>query len=79
MRRTKEEKGGMRIKKIKILLISMLIITAVYLGDKVLRVVDGAGFEPATSAMPTPRSFQADLPAQPRVYIFKTIRLIECL
>ena len=41
----------------------MLIITAVYLGDKVLRVVDGAGFEPATSAMPTPRSFQADLPA----------------
>jgi hypothetical protein len=26
--------------------------------------VDGAGFEPATSAMPTPRSFQADLPAQ---------------
>ena len=27
------------------------------------RMVDGAGFEPATSAMPTPRSFQADLPA----------------
>jgi post-segregation antitoxin (ccd killing protein) len=26
--------------------------------------VDGTGFEPATSAMPTPRSFQADLPAQ---------------
>ena len=38
-------------------------------GDKVLRVVDGAGFEPATSAMPTPRSFQADLPAQLRRYI----------
>ena len=33
-------------------------------GDKIFRVVDGAGFEPATSAMPTPRSFQADLPAQ---------------
>ena len=32
-------------------------------------VVDGAGFEPATSAMPTPRSFQADLPAQLRRYI----------
>ena len=31
-------------------------------------VVDGAGFEPATSAMPTPRSFQADLPAQLRRY-----------
>ena len=29
-------------------------------------VVDGAGFEPATSAMPTPRSFQADLPARLR-------------
>ena len=28
-------------------------------------VVDGEGFEPSTSAMPTPRSFQADLPAQP--------------
>ena len=27
-------------------------------------MVDGAGFEPATSAMPTPRSFQADLPAR---------------
>ena len=27
-------------------------------------VVDGAGFEPASSAMPTLRSFQADLPAQ---------------
>ncbi len=26
-------------------------------------VVDGAGFEPAASAMPTLRSFQADLPA----------------
>lgn len=26
--------------------------------------VDGAGFEPATSTMPTWRSFQADLPAQ---------------
>ena len=35
-------------------------------------VVDGAGFEPATSAMPTPRSFQADLPAQSRLHIFKT-------
>ena len=35
-------------------------------------VVDGAGFEPATSAMPTPRSFQADLPAQLRLHIFKT-------
>ena len=32
-------------------------------------VVDGAGFEPATSAMPTPRSFQADLPAQLRQHI----------
>jgi post-segregation antitoxin (ccd killing protein) len=28
------------------------------------RMVDGTGFEPATSAMPTPRSFQTDLPAQ---------------
>ena len=27
-------------------------------------MVDGAGFEPAASAMPTLRSFQADLPAQ---------------
>jgi post-segregation antitoxin (ccd killing protein) len=27
-------------------------------------VVDGTGFEPAASAMPTLRSFQADLPAQ---------------
>jgi hypothetical protein len=27
-------------------------------------VVDGAGFEPAASTMPTWRSFQADLPAQ---------------
>ncbi len=27
------------------------------------RVVDGAGFEPAASTMPTWRSFQADLPA----------------
>ena len=27
------------------------------------QVVDGAGFEPAASAMPTLRSFQADLPA----------------
>ena len=27
--------------------------------------MDGAGFEPATSTMPTWRSFQADLPAQP--------------
>ena len=26
-------------------------------------VVDGTGFEPAASAMPTLRSFQADLPA----------------
>ena len=26
-------------------------------------VVDGAGFEPAASAMPTLRSYQADLPA----------------
>jgi post-segregation antitoxin (ccd killing protein) len=26
-------------------------------------LVDGRGFEPRTSAMPTPRSFQADLPA----------------
>ena len=28
--------------------------------------VDGAGFEPAASTMPTWRSFQADLPAQIR-------------
>jgi post-segregation antitoxin (ccd killing protein) len=28
-----------------------------------MRVVDGTGFEPAASAMPTLRSFQADLPA----------------
>ena len=28
------------------------------------RLVDGAGFEPATSTMPTWRSYQADLPAQ---------------
>ena len=28
-----------------------------------MQVVDGAGFEPAASAMPTLRSFQADLPA----------------
>ena len=27
--------------------------------------VDGAGFEPAASTMPTWRSFQTDLPAQP--------------
>ena len=27
-------------------------------------VVDGTGFEPVTSTMPTSRSFQADLPAQ---------------
>jgi hypothetical protein len=27
-------------------------------------VVDGAGFEPAASTMPTWRSFQADLPAR---------------
>lgn len=27
------------------------------------RFMDGAGFEPATSTMPTWRSFQADLPA----------------
>jgi hypothetical protein len=27
-------------------------------------LVDGAGFEPATSTMPTWRSYQADLPAQ---------------
>ncbi len=27
-------------------------------------VVDGAGFEPATSTMPTWRSYQADLPAR---------------
>jgi hypothetical protein len=27
-------------------------------------MVDGTGFEPATSAMPTLRSFQADLPAR---------------
>jgi hypothetical protein len=26
-------------------------------------VVDGAGFEPAASAMPTLRSYQTDLPA----------------
>ncbi len=26
--------------------------------------VDGEGFEPSTSAMPTPRSFQTDLPAR---------------
>ena len=38
-------------------------------GGKIVGVVDGAGFEPATSAMPTPRSFQADLPAQLRRYI----------
>ncbi len=29
-----------------------------------IRLVDGAGFEPATSTMPTWRSYQADLPAQ---------------
>ena len=29
-----------------------------------IRMVDGAGFEPATSTMPTWRSYQADLPAQ---------------
>ena len=28
------------------------------------QLVDGAGFEPATSTMPTWRSYQADLPAQ---------------
>ena len=28
-----------------------------------IRLVDGAGFEPATSTMPTWRSYQADLPA----------------
>jgi post-segregation antitoxin (ccd killing protein) len=28
-----------------------------------VQVVDGTGFEPAASAMPTLRSFQADLPA----------------
>jgi hypothetical protein len=28
-------------------------------------MVDGTGFEPATSTMPTWRSYQADLPAQP--------------
>ena len=31
--------------------------------ENVSSVVDGAGFEPAASAMPTLRSFQADLPA----------------
>jgi hypothetical protein len=35
--------------------------TAAYL---LLSVVDGAGFEPAASAMPTLRSYQTDLPAQ---------------
>ncbi len=30
----------------------------------VKKMVDGTGFEPAASAMPTLRSFQADLPAQ---------------
>ena len=29
-----------------------------------IRMVDGAGFEPATSTMPTWRSYQADLPAR---------------
>jgi hypothetical protein len=32
--------------------------------------VDGAGFEPAASTMPTWRSYQADLPAQ-RMFLFK--------
>jgi hypothetical protein len=35
-------------------------------------MVDGAGFEPATSTMPTWRSYQTDLPAQ-------TVRLSEAL
>ena len=30
-----------------------------------ITMVDGTGFEPATSTMPTWRSYQADLPAQP--------------
>jgi hypothetical protein len=33
-------------------------------------LVDGAGFEPAASTMPTWRSYQADLPAQ-RMFLFK--------
>ena len=30
---------------------------------RLMRIVDGAGFEPAASTMPTWRSYQADLPA----------------
>ena len=33
------------------------------------QVVDGAGFEPATSTMPTWRSFQADLPAHYALFL----------
>ena len=30
-------------------------------------MVDGEGFEPSTSAMPTPRSYQTDLPARAHI------------
>lgn len=33
-------------------------------------LVDGEGFEPSTSAMPTPRSYQADLPAHTYAQFF---------
>ena len=39
-------------------------------------VVDGAGFEPAASAMPTLRSFQADLPAQQPTWWEKLLRIL---
>jgi hypothetical protein len=41
--------------------------TSIFLGKASLPkegLVDGAGFEPAASTMPTWRSYQADLPAQ---------------
>jgi hypothetical protein len=41
-----------------------------YLFPKEKVLVDGAGFEPAASTMPTWRSYQADLPAQ-RMFLFK--------
>ena len=41
------------IKQFKILMSS---------DDRIVGMVDGAGFEPATSAMPTPRSFQLIYP-----------------
>jgi hypothetical protein len=34
-----------------------------YINKLTVLMVDGTGFEPAASAMPTLRSFQADLPA----------------